>query len=146
MTPRSLVKIHQCPFRPARQGSRFLYNNGKYPPAHVASQAREKKASENSFHGKLTHLLSQHEEIVNYMFRFAFKFLPEDRVLRSNTNRTSIQVALAHHSTSQHNQRGCAEAKFICSQQCGHHNIKTWAQNSRKKFLAITFDYVLIIY
>jgi hypothetical protein len=77
-----LVEIYQCFqqtycfFYPAKEGNRFLCNTGKFVPAYTALQTRGQEASENTFYGKLTHLLSQHEEIVDYMFWFAFKFLP----------------------------------------------------------------------
>lgn len=70
------------------------------------------------------YLFSQHEQIVDDMFRFASEFLSEFRVLGGDADRAGVQMTLAHHRAAHHYQRSCAESELISSQQSSHHHIK----------------------
>ena len=68
------------------------------------------------------HFFCNHEQIVDDMFRPASKLLPKHRILRCNSDGTRVHVTLAHHDTAHCDQRCCAEAILLGSQQrCNDH-------------------------
>ncbi|MPC20305.1 hypothetical protein E2C01_013243 [Portunus trituberculatus] len=73
----------------------------------------------------VTMTVFQHEQIVNNMFWFALKLLPQHWILSSNANRTCVEVTLAHHGAAHHNERSSAKAKLISPKHCCYYNIKT---------------------
>mmetsp|Transcript_139265 Transcript_139265/g.353105 ORF Transcript_139265/g.353105 Transcript_139265/m.353105 type:complete len:204 (+) Transcript_139265:2959-3570(+) len=71
----------------------------------------------------LTHILSNHEEVVDEVLRLASELLPQLRVLRCNTHGACVQVALTHHDATQSDERCCGHCNLLCSQQSGHDDI-----------------------
>ena len=61
----------------------------------------------------------------NNIFRFSAETFSKLRILSCNTNRTSIQVADAHHNTSHCYKRSCCKSKLFCSKDCCNRNITT---------------------
>src|SRR4051812_45044908 len=58
----------------------------------------------------LTHIVSDEGHEINNMLWIPSKFLAKLRILRSDPNRTSVQVADAHHHAANGDQRSCCEA------------------------------------
>ena len=55
------------------------------------------------------HLFSQEREEVYHVVSLSSEASPQGLVLCCHTYRTGVRVALAHHHTSQHDERQCAE-------------------------------------
>lgn len=72
----------------------------------------------------VTHLFSQHEQIVDDMFRLARELGSQDRVLRGDAHGARVEVALAHHGAAEGDQRGRAEAELVGAEQSGHHYVE----------------------
>src|SRR5439155_20993334 len=60
---------------------------------------------------------------VDHMIRITPEFGAERRVLRSNTDRTSIQVTNTHHDASHRDQRRRGETEFLAAQQCSDGDV-----------------------
>ncbi|MNQ98549.1 hypothetical protein D3C85_1142450 [compost metagenome] len=60
---------------------------------------------------------------VHNMLRIPSKFLAKLRILRSDPNRTSIQVADAHHHAADRNERCRCEAKLLGTEQGSYDNV-----------------------
>jgi len=73
---------------------------------------------------KATNLFSHHKDVVDHIFGLSREFLAKFRVLGGNTDGTRVKMALPHHGATHGDQRSCAHAKLICSEQGCHHNIK----------------------
>ena len=65
----------------------------------------------------VAHFFRNKEEVVDHVLRLAGKLLAQCRVLRGNTHRAGVEVALAHHDAAFHHQRCGGKAKFVCTQQ-----------------------------
>ena len=57
------------------------------------------------------------------MLRFAVEAFSEFRILCGNTDRTSVEMALAHHHAAFHNQRSSCKTEFIGAQQRTDHDV-----------------------
>src|SRR6267154_3988434 len=84
---------------------------------HVYAADHFVHAAEAQLRHILTHLLRQKEKEVNDVFGLPLKLLAQCWILRGDSDRTSIQMALAHHDATHRNERRCGESKFFCSKQ-----------------------------
>ncbi len=71
----------------------------------------------------LTHLFCQEREEIDHIVGSAHETLAKCLVLCSHTDRAGVGVALAHHHTSQHDERQCAETELVSTQQCHDDHI-----------------------
>ena len=73
----------------------------------------------------LAHFFGDEEKVVHDMLGLAGEFRTQSGVLRGNTHRTGVQVALAHHDAALDHQRCGGEAEFVRAQQCANGHITT---------------------
>ncbi len=64
------------------------------------------------------------------MFRFAGELGAKFGVLRRHTDWASIEMALAHHDTSQSDQRSCRKTEFLGAKQSGDDHIASRLQSA----------------
>ena len=78
-------------------------------------------------HAQLRHdladLLRDEGEIVDQVFRLAGEFLAKLRVLRGDSDRAGVEVALAHHDAAERDHRRRAEREFLRAEQPRDHDI-----------------------
>src|ERR1022692_1306121 len=84
--------------------------------------------AEAEFGHVLANLVGEEEEEVDYVLRLAGKASSQDGVLGGNTDRTSVQVTLAHHDTTHSDQGGCSEAEFFGAEQSSDNNVTACLQ------------------
>ena len=57
------------------------------------------------------------------MLRIAHEFLAQLRILRRDADRTSIQMADAHHDAAEHDERSRREAEFFRAEQSSDRDV-----------------------
>ena len=62
------------------------------------------------------HLLSQESKVVHHIFGTTLEMLTQLRILGSHAHRTGVGIALAHHHTTQHNERQRTKRELVGSQ------------------------------
>ena len=68
------------------------------------------------------HLFGQEHEVVDQVLVFAHEMLAQPRVLGGHSHGASVQVALAHHHASQHDEGRRAEPELLgAEQRHGYH-------------------------
>ena len=67
--------------------------------------------------------LGDHEQIVHDVFRLAVELVAQHFVLRRNADGAGVQVTLAHHDATEHDQGRCAESHFLGTQQRADHDV-----------------------
>lgn len=93
----------------------------------------------------MAYIFGQQEEEIDDVLGFSREFLAQHRILGCDSNWARVQVAFPHHCTTfewkivklnelhtrstpnqrtHDNQRSCAEAEFVCSQQRSDHDIE----------------------
>ena len=75
----------------------------------------------------LAHFLGDEEEIIDHVFGLALEALAQHRVLRGDTDRAGVEVALAHHDAAGRDQRRSREAELIGAEQRAHHHVTAGA-------------------
>ncbi len=65
----------------------------------------------------LPSLLRHQKQVIDYVLRLTRKFLAQQRILRGDTDRTRIQMTLAHHDAAERDQWRRRKAHFLCAQQ-----------------------------
>src|ERR1035438_3911836 len=86
------------------------------------------ECAEAEFGHLLTYLLSDEEEKVDDVFGLALEARAQHRVLGRNTDRASVQVALAHHDATHCDQWHCSEAEFFRAEQSSDDHIAAGLQ------------------
>ena len=71
----------------------------------------------------LAHLLGQEGEVVDEELILADEVLAQFGILGGHTQRTGIEVALAHHHAAENNQTGRAETEFLGTEQCHEDDV-----------------------
>ena len=79
--------------------------------------------TESKFGHNLTHFFSDELKEVDNELGLAVESFAQNWVLCRNTNRTSVEMAGAHHDATTHHEWRCREAKFFCTKQCCHNHI-----------------------
>src|ERR1700722_13756600 len=69
------------------------------------------------------HLFGDEEEIVDDMLRLAGKALAQNRVLRRDADRASVQMAFAHHDAAGGDQRRGGETELVRAQKRPDHHV-----------------------
>ena len=75
-------------------------------------------------------LLSNEHEVVHHVLWQSLELLPQNRILRCDSDRACVEVALAHHDTTHSNERCRGKAEALGSQQCSDDHITTSAELS----------------
>ena len=95
----------------------FLCND-KFGVAHDVVETCE------AHFGKIfAHLTGEEREIVHQIVGLSTEILTQFGVLRCHTHGAGIEVALAHHHTSEHNQCRRSETEFLCSEHSHEHYV-----------------------
>src|SRR4051812_44289214 len=79
--------------------------------------------AETELRHDFAHLHRDEAHEVHCMLRLASVLLAQTRVLSRNTCRAGIEVTDAHHDATCRNQRCCREAKFLCTEERGDHDV-----------------------
>ncbi len=88
------------------------------------------EAAEAKLRHQFAHFLGDVEEEVDDAFRCTGEARAQHRVLRGDTDRTRIQVALAHHDAAGGNQRRGGEAELVGAKQGPDHHVAAGAQSA----------------
>src|SRR5690606_29927287 len=73
-------------------------------------------------------LFGDKEQDVDDVLGLAVELLAQFLVLRCNADRTSIQMAFAHHDAAHGDKRHRGEAELVCPQQSADHDVATCLQ------------------
>ena len=73
------------------------------------------------------HLFGDEEEIIDDMLRLAGKALAQNRVLRRDADRASVQMAFAHHDAAGGDQRRGGETELVRAQKRPDHHVAAGA-------------------
>ena len=76
----------------------------------------------------LAHFLCQECEVVDEILVFSDEVRAQFGILCCHTERTRVEVALAHHHTSKHDKCQCSESKFLGSKQRHEDDVATGLQ------------------
>ncbi|HUC30584.1 MAG TPA: hypothetical protein VMR80_13390, partial [Candidatus Acidoferrum sp.] len=87
------------------------------PPNHFIYGAKTK------FSHILANLFGDKEKEVDHVLGLALKLLSENGILRGNADRTSIEMALAHHDAAHRDQRRRGETEFFRAEQRGNDDV-----------------------
>src|SRR6266496_2063045 len=101
---------------------RGLHVKHVHSPNHVIHFAEPK------FSHELPHLLSNEAKEIDHMFRLSGELLAQFGILRGNTHRTSIKMALAQHDAAHRDQRSGSETKLFRSEKCCNYDISASLQ------------------
>ena len=103
--------------------SRLPVINRRLRVEHVHATDHVVDLAEAQLRHVLPHLLGNKEEEIDYVLGLAGELLAQRRILRGNSHRTSIQVALAQHDAAHRDQRCGRKSKFFRAQQRGDHDV-----------------------
>ena len=78
----------------------------------------------------LAHLLRVEGDQIDNLIGRSGKFVPQRFVLRANTHRAGVGLALPHHDTAHCDQGGGADAIFFRAHHGRHHDIAASAQTA----------------
>ena len=88
------------------------------------------EAAEAKLRHQLAHFLGDKEEEIDHVLRLAGELLAQHRVLRGDTDRTGVEMTLAHHDAAGGDQRRGGEAELIGTQQRADNHITAGAQSA----------------
>ena len=71
----------------------------------------------------LAHLLGDEEEVVDGVLGLALELGAQHRVLRGDTYRARVEMALAHHDAAERDQRRRREAELVGPQECADDDV-----------------------
>jgi hypothetical protein len=106
----------------------MLDHLGAIEHLHLADHLIERAIAE--FGHPFAYFLSDEEEIIDDMLRLADEALAQHRVLRRDTDRTGVEMTLAHHDTASRNQRRGGETELIGAKQRAHDDIAARAKTA----------------
>jgi hypothetical protein len=109
-------------------GLPVLVRNGGVDPVYAAHHLID--GAETKLGHVLANLLGEEEEKVDDVLRLAGETCAQNRILRSDANRTGVQVTLAHHDATHGNEGRCREAELFRPEQCSDHNVAARLQLS----------------
>lgn len=70
------------------------------------------------------YLFSNHEQVVDDVLRPPSKLCPQDGVLGGDADGASVEVTLAHHGATEHDERGGGEAELVRAQDGRHDDVE----------------------
>ncbi len=76
----------------------------------------------------LPHLLGKKEKEIDDMLGLALELLAQRRILRGNSDRTGIQMALAQHDAAHGDQRRGGKTELLRAEQRGDHHVAAGLQ------------------
>ncbi len=76
----------------------------------------------------LPNLLSEECEVVDEIFILTDEVSTQFGILCSDTERTSIEITLTHHHTSENDERQCTESEFLSTEQSHENDVTTSLQ------------------
>ena len=79
--------------------------------------------AESELRHDLPRFLGNKSKEIHQVFRASGEELPQGGILGRHADRAGVVMALAHHHTAQHHQRGGRESVFLGPQQCRHYHI-----------------------
>src|SRR5678815_2624503 len=103
----------------------FPVVGGRHGVEHIDPSDHIVEGPETETSHVLAHLFSEEEEKVDDVLGLSLEELTQRWVLGSDSNRTCIQVALAHHHTAHRHQRSRSKAEFLGAEQRSDDNVSS---------------------
>src|ERR1700691_326977 len=134
-----VLRLHATP-RHSRWRWRIVKNGRKIQPTrlpmidggsyveHIDAPDHIVQAAEAELCHVLAHLLREEKEEIDDVLGLPLKLPAQHRILRGNSHRTSVEMALAHHDASQCNQRRGGETEFFGAEQRSDDHIAAGLQ------------------